>query len=118
MNGVKKSGLGVRQIVVFDEKASFLPGGAHIEGAKERYADYIPEGTAVVKDGDTYKLATILDDIEIATVVGFTGDSVATDAFPLVTVVLAGIVRTSALPALEKGAAEKLKKVLTRITFI
>lgn len=104
-----------RQIVVFDEIVTTLPGGAHVErgGAIARFTDGIlPAGTAIVKDdADLYQVlavdATAFDDV-----VGLTSHDVAIDDFPLVAVVTGGTFRVDAVPAFEKTHVVDIKKAV------
>ncbi len=112
------------QIVVYDQIDATYPGGVHVDKtlASTRFATdkVIPAGTVLVPHTNgTFKVVNAaLSEANVAGAIGLTEHDVIIDDYPLVAVVMAGTVRTDALPDREKAGIAELKKVLPRLTFL
>nr|DAD65231.1 MAG TPA: hypothetical protein [Siphoviridae sp. ctD4R19]DAS00856.1 MAG TPA: hypothetical protein [Caudoviricetes sp.] len=123
MKGINTDFRKGRQNVVFDQVDATIPGGVHIDKteASARFTDgVIPAGTVVVPHTNgTYKpINAVLSATNVKDAVGLTMSDIVIDDYPLVSIVVAGTVRVSALPDKEKAGAAFLKAALPRITQI
>lgn len=123
MKGINTDFRKGRQIVVFDQVDATIPSGVHIDKteASARFTDgIIPAGTVVVPHTNgTYKpINAALSATNVKDAVGLTMSDIVIDDYPLVSIVVAGIVRVNALPDKEKTGAAFLKAALPRITQI
>ena len=123
MKGINKDYTKGKQIVVFDQIDATIPAGVHIDKAEAsaRFTNgIIPAGTAVIPhtNGIYKPINEALTATNAKNVIGLTMSDIVIDDYPLVSIVVAGLVRVEALPDKEKTGASFLKTALPRITQI
>lgn len=124
MNNINDDFQAGRQISVFDQVDATYPGGVHVSKtvAATRFAatGIIPAGTVVVPDtlGKWKVLNAALTDVNVVGAIGLVSHDTKIDDMPLCAIVMAGTVKTDALPDREKTGVAFLQAVLPRISFI
>lgn len=118
MKAIKKLTKG-RQKVVFDQIGDTYPGGVLIDktSAKARFSEgIIPAGTMIIKTEEG--VFKVFADNVSGEHIGLTHSDIEIDDYPLVSVVMSGIVRLEALPEKERENKENMKTCLPRISLV
>lgn len=104
------------QKVVYDHILARIPGGVHVlndaDFKTRMVEDVLPAGTAIMKDGDDFKVMLEAGLADAAGVVGLTENDIEGDDFPLVSIVTDAVVRLEAIPTEESTAFTAIKALV------